>query len=96
VRRRGITDLPSADPGTFDFFLDIGWLRGLDAGQQAAEGAGVAALANPGATLLMLAFGPTRVRSLLGGVRQEDVDRAFPRGDLIAVDPAQTKGLGCP
>ncbi len=91
-----VTDLPSAGLGMFDFFLDIGCFQGLDAGQQTAEGAGVSALANPGATVLMLAFGPTTMRSLLEGVSQEDVERAFPMWHLISVDPAQTKGLGWP
>lgn len=91
-----VTDLPAADVGTFDFFLDIGCFQGLGAGQQAAEGAGVTALANPGATLLMLAFGPTRMRSLLEGVSMKAVERAFPLWDLVSVDPAQTRGLGWP
>ena len=91
-----VTDLPSAGLGTFDFFVDIGCFQGLDAEQQAAEGAGATALANPGATLLMLAFGPTRLRSLLEGVSQEAVEEAFPCWDLVSVDPAQTKGLGWP
>ena len=50
----------------------------------------------PDATLLMLAFGPTRMRSLLEGVSQQDVERAFPMWELVSVDPAQTKGLGWP
>lgn len=91
-----VTDLPSAGLGTFDFFLDIGCFQGLDLGQQAAEGAGVTALANPGATLLMLAFGPTMMRALLEGASQEDVERAFPTWDLVSVDPAPTQGLGWP
>ncbi len=91
-----VTDLPSADLGSFDFFLDIGCFQGLDPGQQAAEGAGVTSLASPGATVLMLAFGPTRMRSLIEGVSQEDVERAFPRWELASVDPAQTRGLGWP
>jgi hypothetical protein len=91
-----VTDLPSAGLGTFDFFLDIGCFQGLDVRQQAAEGAGVTELANPDATLLMLAFGPTWMRSLLEGVSQQDVERAFPMWELVSVDPAQTKGLGWP
>ena len=91
-----VTDLTAAGLGTFDFFLDVGCFQGLGAAQQEAEGAGVTALANPGATLLMLAFGPTRLRSLLEGVSQEDVERAFPAWDLLSVDPAQTRGLGWP
>jgi hypothetical protein len=33
-----VTRLPSADLGTFDFFLDIGCFQGLDGGQRLAEG----------------------------------------------------------
>src|SRR5262250_271348 len=49
-----VTRLPSANLGTFDFFLDIGCFQGLDAGQRLSEASGVSALANPGATLLLL------------------------------------------
>jgi SAM-dependent methyltransferase len=91
-----VTDLPAADLGTFDFFLDIGCFQGFDADQRHAEGRGVTALAAPGATLLMLAFGPSRLRSLIGGVSQADVETAFPGWDLLAVEPADTAGLGWP
>ena len=91
-----VTQLPSADMGTFDFFLDIGCFQGFDAQQRLAEGQGVTALANPGATLLMLAFGPSRLRSLVGGVSQAEVEAAFPEWELIAVEPADTAGLGWP
>jgi cyclopropane fatty-acyl-phospholipid synthase-like methyltransferase len=91
-----VTDLPAADLGTFDFFLDIGCFQGLGTKQQQAEGAGVTALANPGATLLMLAFGPTWMRSVLEGVSQDEVERAFPTWQLLAVEAADTRGLGWP
>jgi SAM-dependent methyltransferase len=91
-----VTDLPAAGLGTFDFFLDIGCFQGFDAGQRHAEGRGIAALAAPGATLLMLAFGPSRLRSLIGGVSQADVETAFPDWDLLTVEPADTAGLGWP
>ena len=55
-----VTDLASADLGTFDFFLDVGCFQGLSFEQRLAEGRSVSARANPGATLLMLAFQPTR------------------------------------
>ena len=58
-----VTRLPSANLGTFDFFLDIGCFQGLDAGQRLSEGKVSRALANPGATLLLLSFGPSRWRS---------------------------------
>jgi SAM-dependent methyltransferase len=91
-----VTDLPSAGLGTFDFFLDIGCFQGLDAEQQKAEGRGVTELANPGATLLMLAFGPTRLRSRIGGVSQAEVEAAFPGWELLDVQAADTAGLGWP
>ena len=91
-----VTDLPSARLGTFDFFLDIGCLQGLDAEQRLAEGRGVTGLANPDATLLMLAFGPTRVRSLVGGVSEQEVAAAFPDWEMLATEPATTAGLGWP
>ncbi|TDC89957.1 class I SAM-dependent methyltransferase [Actinomadura sp. 7K507] len=91
-----VTDLPSADLGTFDFFLDIGCFQGFDTGRQRAEGQGVSALANPGSTLLMLAFGVTRLRSRIGGVSQAEVEAAFPDWELLDVQAAETAGLGWP
>jgi len=91
-----VTDLPAAGLGRFDFFLDVGCFQGLDDGQRAAVGAGVTALANPGTTVLILAFGPTVWRSLLEGVSREEVERAFPTWVLLSVDPADTRGLGWP
>jgi SAM-dependent methyltransferase len=91
-----VADLPSASLGTFDFFLDIGCFQGLDAAQREAEGRGVGALARPGATILMLAFGPSKLRSLVGGVSQEQVQTAFPGLDLLTAEPADTAGLGWP
>lgn len=91
-----VTDLPSADLGTFDFFLDIGCFQGFDTEQQRAEGRGVSTLANPDSTLLMLAFGPTRLRSRLGGVSQAEVEAAFGNWEMLDVQPADTAGLGWP
>ncbi|RYP83288.1 class I SAM-dependent methyltransferase [Nocardioides guangzhouensis] len=91
-----VTSLPAAGLGTFDFFLDIGCFQGLDAEQRLAEGEGVTALGNQGATLLMLAFGPSRLRSLVGGVSPAEVEDAFPQWELMTVEPADTRGLGWP
>ncbi|HLN77896.1 MAG TPA: methyltransferase domain-containing protein [Nocardioidaceae bacterium] len=63
-----VTDLSATGLGTFDFFLDVGCFQGLNAEQRAAEGFGVTTLANPEATLLMLAFGPTWMRSVVTSV----------------------------
>ncbi|WP_179830014.1 class I SAM-dependent methyltransferase [Nocardiopsis aegyptia] len=91
-----VTDLESAGLGAFDLFLDIGCFQGLDAERRAAEGRGVTALAAPGATLLMLAFGPSRYRRLVEGVSQAQVEAAFPGWELLTVDDADTSGLGWP
>jgi SAM-dependent methyltransferase len=91
-----VTRLPSAGLGTFDFFLDIGCFQGLDARERLAEGKGVTALANPGATVLMLAFAPTWLRSVIGGVSRSEVRAAFQDWELVAVEPADTRGLGWP
>ena len=91
-----VTDLAPPDLGTFDFFFDVGCFQGLNPEQRLAEGRGVSALANPGATLLMLAFGPTRMRSVVGGVSRAEVEVAFPAWEMLSVKPADTNGLGWP
>src|SRR6516165_12372765 len=91
-----VTRLPSANLGTFDFFLDIGCFQGLDPGQRLAEGNGVSALANPGATVLLLSFGPSRWRWLVEGASQEEVQTAFAGWEMLATKPADTAGLGWP
>ena len=91
-----VTRLPSANLGTFDFFLDIGCFQGLDAGQRLSEGDGVSALANPGATVLLLSFGPSRWRWLVEGASQEEVQTAFAGWEMLATKPADTAGLGWP
>lgn len=106
ARRRGdsgvtyivgdVTNLAATELGMFDFFLDVGCFQGLNSEQRLAEARGVTALANPGATLLMLAFQPTRARSLLEGVSQAEVEGAFPGWEMISVQAADTKGLGWP
>jgi SAM-dependent methyltransferase len=91
-----VTDLVAAGLGSFGFFLDIGCFQGLDAGQRRAAGQGISALAEPGATLLMLAFGPSRYRRFVGGVARDEVEAAFPGWELLAVEAAETAGLGWP
>jgi SAM-dependent methyltransferase len=91
-----VTRLPSANLGTFDFFLDIGCFQGLGTGQRLAQGKGVSALANPGATLLMLSFGPSRWRWLAGGASQEEIETAYAGWEILASEPADTAGLGWP
>ncbi|MFW5417695.1 class I SAM-dependent methyltransferase [Nocardiopsis sp. CNT-189] len=91
-----VTDLESAGLGTFDLFLDIGCFQGLEPGLRAAEGRGVTALAAPDATLLILAFGPSKYQRLVEGVSQAEIEAAFPGWELIATQDAETAGLGWP
>ena len=91
-----VTDLAQQDLGTFDFFFDVGCFQGLKPEQRLAEGRGVSALANPGATLLMLEFQATRFRSLVGGVTRAEVEAAFRGWEMVSVEPAETRGLGWP
>ncbi|MFG1851910.1 class I SAM-dependent methyltransferase [Actinomadura geliboluensis] len=91
-----VTDLEASGLGTFGFFIDIGCFQGFGPEQRRAEGRGVTALAEPGATLLMLAFGVTRLRSRIGGVSQAEVEAAFPDWEMLDVRPAETAGLGWP
>jgi SAM-dependent methyltransferase len=91
-----VTDLAPADLGTFDFFFDVGCFQGLRSEQRLAVGRGVSALANPGATLLMLAFQATWMRSVVEGVSRAEVEAAFPGWETLSVEPADTAGLGWP
>ena len=91
-----VTRLPSANLGTFDFFLDIGCFQGLDAGQRLTLAEGTGALANPGATMLLLSFGPSRWRWLVEGASPEEVQTAFAGWEMLAAEPADTAGLGWP
>ena len=52
--------------------------------------------ANPGATLLMLSFGPSRWRWLVEGASQEEIETAFAGWEMLASEPADTAGLGWP
>jgi len=91
-----VTNLAPADLGMFDFFFDVGCFQGLNPEQRTAEGRSVCALANPGATLLMLAFQSTGMRSFAGGVSRADVEAAFPGWEMLSVKAADTSGLGWP
>jgi hypothetical protein len=91
-----VTNLTAAGLGHFAFFLDIGCFQGLDADQRRAAGAGISALADPGATVLTLAFGPSRYRRMVGGVSRDEVEAAFPDWETLAVEAAETAGLGWP
>ncbi len=88
-----VTDLEAADLGTYDFLLDVGCFHGLTCEQRLAMAHGVSACANPGATLLMLAFQPNRLAFVPGGVSRADVEATFTGWELLSVEPADTTGM---
>jgi SAM-dependent methyltransferase len=91
-----VTRLQAAGLGTFDFFLDVGCFQGLNAGQRLALGQGCRALARPGATLLLLTFGPGRWQRLVGGASRQEVATAFAGWEMLSAEPADVAGLGWP
>ncbi|KGN41807.1 class I SAM-dependent methyltransferase [Knoellia aerolata] len=91
-----VTALSTSTLGTFDFFLDVGCFHGLSKEQQAAEARGVTSLANPGATLLMVAFSPHGLPLLPSGVTSEDVATAYAGWAIESVEPADTTGMPKP
>ena len=107
ARRRGIdgatflvadaTDLPLDHLGFFDFVFDIGCFQHLDAGQRSAAGHGISTLANPGATLLMMAFTrPTPIGSFVQSISPDDAQAAFAGWDLLSIEDADTGGMDWP
>ena len=91
-----VCNLVAAELGTFDFFLDVGCIQGLDGEQRLAVGEGVTRLANPGATLLILASSRSRIRAFTGALSTAEVQAALPGWETLSVDPADPSGLGRP
>jgi hypothetical protein len=92
-----VTDLPVDELGSFDFFLDIGCFQHFNSGQRAAAGRGLTAMANPGATMLMMSFSrPTPIGSFVKGISPDDVQAALPGWDMLSVEDADTGGMDWP
>jgi len=88
-----VARLERAALGTFDFLVDVGCFHGPATEQRRAEGRDVTSMARPGATFLLMVFGPTPAK---GGVAKDDVEAAFPDREIVSVQPAETAGLGRP
>jgi SAM-dependent methyltransferase len=83
-----VADLPrlGLEPG-FTLAFDRGCFHGLNDRQRAAYAAGVTALAAPGATLLMMAFGPNRVLAAPPGVEETEIVARFDGWEQASADP---------
>lgn len=78
-----LTEL-GVEPG-IDLFFDRGCFHGLPARTREAYAEGIAALAAPGATLLLLAFEPNRLPGPSGAAEAELRDRFADRWELLEV-----------
>ncbi len=91
-------DVTRLDPravGTgYQFFLDVGCFHGLTRDQQAAMGPSLESVAEPDATLLMLAFTPgARPRPLPRGADAAAIERALPGWRVAETERARTDGM---
>lgn len=82
-------------PG-FTLFFDRGCFHGLDESQRSAYAAAVNALAAPGATLLMMAFGPNRVVAAPAGLEQIELEGRFAGWRLVSASPDAEGEIGGP
>lgn len=90
-----VTSMADEVGSGYRFVLDVGCFHGLKADQRAAYAREVDAVAEPGATLLMLAFQPGRRPPipLPRGASREEVTSAFAGWTLIGDDAADTSGM---
>lgn len=74
------------EPG-FTLVFDRGCFHGLDDSQRAAYAAAADGLAAPGATLLMLAFAPSRIPTSPPEVEQSELVGRFAGWHLVSAQP---------
>lgn len=77
----------------FSFYLDMGCFHGLTDDARMRMGRGVTALAEKGATLLMLCFEPHRNPLVPRGAAVDDAQRALPDWTLLDARAADPKTL---
>ena len=91
-----VTALEGAiEPGV-DFFLDVGCFHGLDDAGRRGYGAGVRALAAPGATMLVLSFVPGRRLAMPRGATADDLLSVLPGWEVAATEAASTDRMPPP
>jgi SAM-dependent methyltransferase len=83
------------EPG-FTLAFDRGCFHGLGDSGRAAYAAGVTALAAPGASLLMMAFGPNRVPAAPAGVEESEIIARFDGWNLAATQPDSQREIAGP
>lgn len=95
IVRADVTRLTADQIGAaYDFFLDVGCYHGLNPRQRQQMAQGIAALAAPEATLLILAFSRSALpRPLPRGSNQSDLEDTFGGWIITDVEPASTEGM---
>ncbi|GAB90271.1 class I SAM-dependent methyltransferase [Gordonia rhizosphera] len=90
VLRADLTSMSSDVVGTgYGFFLDLGCFHGLTPQEQQAMARSVTALANPEATLFMMAFEkPAGPRFMPQGATVETIEAAYRDWHVVDVEPA--------
>lgn len=73
-------------PG-FALVFDRGCFHGLRDDERAAYAAAVSELAEPGATLLLMAFAPNRILAAPSGIDQGELEARFADWELISASP---------
>jgi cyclopropane fatty-acyl-phospholipid synthase-like methyltransferase len=83
-----VTELRSAGTGSgFRLLLDTGTFHGLSSAQREAMAREVTAVADSGATLLMLAWEPRRRGPFPRGADEDELDVAFPDWEVTDEGP---------
>lgn len=83
-----VTRLSKAEVGSgFRLILDTGTFHDLDTEQQQGMARSVDALATEDATVILLCW-PRRIRPLIRGVKQEEIEAAFTSWQITDVKPS--------
>jgi SAM-dependent methyltransferase len=80
----------------YRLLLDVGCFHGFKRAQRESYARDVTAVADPGATLLMFAFGPGRRGPLPRGVARDEIVATFAGWKLSADEAADTAGMPGP
>lgn len=86
------TKLESHKLGTFDLLLAIDCLQGLTAPERQEHRRGMAARSNLGATAVLIEFGATRIRRMIGGSRARKLSRPCAAGTSSPLHPLPAGG----
>lgn len=91
-----VTNLPAVAGTGYRLILDVGCYHGLTGQDRLAYARQVTAVTDPGAILLMFAFGPGRRGHLPSGADRTDIENAFVGWRVIGDELADTRGLAAP